>query len=130
MEMDDALDLVLFAFKYSKGGEIYVKKAKSASLEVLSKALELIFKKKMKKVFLGFRHGEKKHETLIGLEEISKSIETKNYFIINPDIRSLDYDKYFKKGKKIKSNLMEYTSKNTGQLTPENLAKKIKKLKI
>jgi UDP-N-acetylglucosamine 4,6-dehydratase len=130
MEMDDALDLVLFAFKHSKGGEIFVKKAKGASLKVLSKALEIIFKRKIKKVFLGFRHGEKKHETLMGIEEISKSINTKNYFIINPDIRSLDYDKYFEKGKKIKSNLLEYTSDNTEQLTPLNLAKKIKKLKI
>ena len=130
MEMYDALDLVLFAFKNSKGGEIFVKKAKAANLEVLSKALELIFKRKIKKVFLGFRHGEKKHETLVGIEEISKSIETKNYFIIKPDIRSLDYDKYFEKGKLTKSRLLDYTSKNTEQLTPLNLAKKIKNLKI
>jgi UDP-glucose 4-epimerase len=126
MDMDDALDLVLYAFKNSSGGEIFIKKAKAANLNVLVKALELIFKKKVKKTYLGFRHGEKKHETLVGIEEMSKSIERKNFYIIKPDIRSLNYDKFFEKGVIKKSNLKEYTSENTEQLSAEYLSKKIK----
>lgn len=126
MDMDDALDLVLYAFKNSKGGEIFIKKAKAANLNVLVKALELIFKKKVKKKYLGFRHGEKKHETLVGIEEMSKSIETKNFYIIKPDIRSLNYDKYFEKGAIKKNNLKAYTSENTEQLSAVDLSKKIK----
>tara|TARA_B100000902_G_scaffold393945_1_gene449237 strand:- start:3750 stop:4730 length:981 start_codon:yes stop_codon:yes gene_type:complete len=126
MDMDDALDLVLYAFKNSSGGEIFIKKAKAANLNVLVKALELIFKKKIKKTYLGFRHGEKKHETLVGIEEMSKSIERKNFYIIKPDIRSLNYDKFFEKGGIKKSNLKEYTSENTEQLSAEYLSKKIK----
>ena len=126
MDMDDALDLVLYAFKNSKGGEIFIKKAKAANLNVLVKALELIFKKKVKKKYLGFRHGEKKHETLVGIEEMSKSIETKNFFIIKPDIRNLNYDEYFEKGEIKKSNLKAYTSENTEQLSAMYLSKKIK----
>lgn len=130
MEMEDALDLVLYAFKHSSGGEIFIKKAKAASLDILSKALELIFKRKINKVYLGFRHGEKKHESLVGIEEVSKSVETKNFYIIKPDIRSLDYDKYFEKGLIKRKKLLEYTSQNAEQMTAINLAKKIKKLKI
>ena len=126
MDMDDALDLVLYAFKNSKGGEIFIKKAKAANLNVLVKALELIFKKKVKKKYLGFRHGEKKHETLVGIEEMSQSTETKNFFIIKPDIRNLNYDKYFEKGEIKKSNLKAYTSENTEQLSAMYLSKKIK----
>ncbi len=126
MDMDDALNLVLYAFKNSKGGEIFIKKSGAANLSVLVEALSIIFKKKIKKKFLGFRHGEKKHETLVGSEEMAKSIETKNFYIIKPDIRSLNYKKYFDKGELRKKNLTAYTSENTKQFTAKYLAKKIK----
>ena len=129
MEMNDAIELVLYAFKNGKAGEIFIKKAKAASIEILSDALEIIFQKKIKKKYIGLRHGEKKHETLVGLEEMSKCIETKDFYIIKPDVRSLDYKKYFEKGN-LKQKKNEYTSKNATQLTASNLAKIIKKLKF
>jgi UDP-N-acetylglucosamine 4,6-dehydratase len=129
MEMNDAIELVLYAFKNGKAGEIFIKKAKAASIEILSDALEIIFQKKIKKKYIGLRHGEKKHETLVGLEEMSKCIEKKDFYIIKPDVRSLDYKKYFEKGN-LKQKKNEYTSKNATQLTASNLAKIIKKLKF
>ena len=126
MSMDDALELVLFAFKNAKGGEIFVKKSKAASIGELVRALEITYKKRIKKNYIGFRHGEKKHETLVGIEEMSKAIEMKSFFIIKPDIRTLNYEIYFEKGKVSKKRINSYTSKNTEQLTAQQLSTKIK----
>ena len=76
---------------------------------------------------IGIRHGEKMHETLMSKEERSLSLENKNYFIINPDNRDLNYDKYFSRGKITQKNIRDYTSEVTRQLSIRELIKKIEK---
>lgn len=129
MTMDDALDLVIHAFKYGKNGDLFVKKTPAADIVTLAKSLQSIFKKKNNIKIIGVRHGEKLHETLLNREELSKCIETKDYFVIKPDQRNLNYDKYFTKGIKIKK-YKDYTSENTFRLNNEQMKKLIIKSKV
>ena len=129
MTMDDALDLVIEAFKRGKNGDLFVKKTPAADLSTLVKSLRNIFKKKNLIKFIGIRHGEKLHETLLNREELSKARETKNYFIIKPDQRNLNYDKYFTEGIKSKKN-KDYTSENTLRLNVNQMQKLILKSKL
>ncbi len=129
MTMDDALDLVIEAFKRGKNGDLFVKKTPAADISTLVKSLSTIFKKKNLIKFIGIRHGEKLHETLLNREELSKARETKNYFIIKPDQRNLNYDKYFTEGIKSKKN-KDYTSENTFRLNANQMQKLILKSKL
>ena len=129
MTMDDALDLVIEAFKRGKNGDLFVKKTPAADLSTLVKSLRNIFKKKNLIKFIGIRHGEKLHETLLNREELSKARETKNYFIIKPDQRNLNYDKYFTEGIKSTKN-KDYTSENTLRLNVNQMQKLILKSKL
>ncbi len=129
MTMDDALDLVIEAFKRGKNGDLFVKKTPAADLSTLVKSLRNIFKKNNLIKFIGIRHGEKLHETLLNREELSKARETKNYFIIKPDQRNLNYDKYFTEGIKSKKN-KDYTSENTLRLNVNQMQKLILKSKL
>ncbi len=117
MSMNDALDLVLFAFKNGKNGEIFVKKSPAATIKTLLYALTNLLNKDPKVKIIGPRHGEKFHETLITKEELKNSINFKNYYKIISDDRDLNYEKYFSKGNKYKKNLDDYTSENTERLS-------------
>ena len=128
MTMDDALDLVIEAFKRGKNGDLFVKKTPAADISTLVMSLRNIFKKNLIKL-IGIRHGEKLHETLLNREELSKARETKNYFIIKPDQRNLNYDKYFTKGIKSTKN-KDYTSENTFRLNVNQMKKLILKSKL
>ena len=111
MTLDDALDLVFYAFKNGKNGQLFVKKAPSATIRTLVKAILKIFGKKNYPVkIIGIRHGEKMHETLLSTEERRLSQNKNNFFIVNPDLRDLNYRKYFKEGNKKKLNLEDYSS--------------------
>ena len=128
MSMDEALDLVLYALKYGKNGQTFIKKSPASDLNTLIKSLNIIYNKKNHPVkIIGIRHGEKMHETLMSKEERSLSLENKNYFIINPDNRDLNYDKYFSRGKITQKNIRDYTSEVTRQLSTRELIKKIEK---
>lgn len=128
MSMDEALDLVLYALKYGKNGQTFIKKSPASDLNTLIKSLNIIYNKKNHPVkIIGIRHGEKMHETLMSKEERSLSLENKNYFIINPDNRDLNYDKYFSRGKITQKNIRDYTSEVTTQLSTRELIKKIEK---
>ena len=128
MSMDEALDLVLYALKYGKNGQTFIKKSPAANLSTLVESLKSIYKQKKYPVkIIGIRHGEKMHETLMNKEERSLSRENKDYFIINPDNRDLNYDKYFLSGKLTKKDIKDYTSEVTKQLSTRELAKKIEK---
>ena len=111
MTLDDALDLGFYAFKNGKNGQLFVKKAPSATIRTLVKAILKIFGKKNYPVkIIGIRHGEKMHETLLSTEERRLSQNKNNFFIVNPDLRDLNYRKYFKEGNKKKLNLEDYSS--------------------
>ena len=131
MTMDEALELVLFALANGNNGEIFIKKTSAASLEVLCKSLFKIFKKPKYNIkIIGTRHGEKLHETLMNREERVYAIEKKDYYIIKPDFRDLNYEKYFTKGKKNISTSSDYSSINTNQLNVDQLVKVLKRSKI
>ena len=116
MTMEDAINLVLFAFHKGKNGEIFVKKSPASSIEDIIKALEVLLNTKINIKTIGLRHGEKFHETLLTKEEFKKTINYKSFYKIKSDNRDLNYENYFSKGKKVK-NYSDYTSENTKRLT-------------
>tara|TARA_A100001015_G_scaffold315100_1_gene426099 strand:- start:1072 stop:2064 length:993 start_codon:yes stop_codon:yes gene_type:complete len=108
MSLDDSVDLVMKAFSVGKHGQIFVKKSPSANILTLASAINAIYKKKLDYKLIGVRGGEKIHETLINEEEMTRSIEMRDYFVINPFDVKFDYNKYFTKGKRYK--FKEYSS--------------------
>lgn len=131
MTMDDALDLVIHAFKNGKNGELFVKKTPAATMRVLTEAiLQLKSKKKYPTKIIGFRHGEKMHETLLNKEDMISTKETPGYFIVSPDTRDLNYEKFFTIGKSNASDLKDYTSENSKRLSVAEMKKLLIKSKI
>ena len=104
------------AFKIAKPGEIFVKKTPATSIINIAEALLEIFERKNEIKIIGTRHGEKKYESLLSIEERVRSKESKDYFIIKSDTRNLNYENYFSKGKKFFSESFEYNSNNARQL--------------
>tara|TARA_B100000959_G_C14970507_1_gene619480 strand:- start:714 stop:1709 length:996 start_codon:yes stop_codon:yes gene_type:complete len=125
MTMEDAIDLVFFAFKNGKNGEIFVKKSPASSIETIIEALKKILKKNVKTKIIGPRHGEKFHETLLTKEEFKKCKNYKNFYKILSDSRDLNYEKYFTKGTK-KNMFGDYTSENTKRLNVNETIKLLK----
>ena len=123
MSLEEAVDLVMYAFKNGLNGDIYVQKASSCSIGDLVKALKKIFDYKKEDLIIGTRHGEKLYESLLSREEMAKVDDKGKFFRIPPDNRGLDYDKYFVKGKEILSNSLEYTSHNTKRLDVDEIIK-------
>jgi UDP-glucose 4-epimerase len=124
MPMDKAIELVLFALKYSKGGEIFVQKTPASTIHNLLYAVLKIFNKKNYKInIIGTRHGEKHYESLLTREEMCKTKDLGSYFCINSDQRDLNYDLYFAKGSKNIKNYEDYNSSNAKQLTVEQIKK-------
>lgn len=123
MSLENAVDLVLYAFKNCKQGDIFVQKSPAATIENLAIALKEIFKAKNKINIIGTRHGEKKHEILLGREELFKSIDLGEYYKVPIDNRNLNYEKYFELGEKPLSSENEYSSKNTNILDKDELIK-------
>jgi len=123
MSLEDAVDLVLFAFSNCSQGDIFVQKSPSATIDILVKALLEIFNSKNKIKILGTRHGEKKHEVLLNREELFKSIDLGDYYKVPMDSRSLNYENYFEKGKKTLSSEREYSSENTKRLNKDEMIK-------
>ena len=111
MTLDDALDLVFYAFKNGKNGQLFVKKSPSTTIEILVEALLNILNKKKHKIkTIGIRHGEKIHETLLSSEERFLAKENKSFFVVSPDLRDLNYGKYFKIGEKKIKKQEQYSS--------------------
>ena len=130
MTLDDAVDLVLYAFEHGEQGDLFVQKAPAATIDVLAKAIIELTGSKTGINYIGTRHGEKLYETLVTSEEMVKSIDLGNFFRVCADNRDLNYDKYFSKGNK-RLNLSEpYTSHNTGRLNVEEMKKLLKKLEL
>tara|TARA_B100000953_G_scaffold270152_1_gene240269 strand:- start:17 stop:1003 length:987 start_codon:yes stop_codon:yes gene_type:complete len=120
MTLENAVDLVLFAFKNGNSGDIFVQKSPSSTIENLAKALKKIYNSKVKIKIIGIRHGEKMHETLLSKEERQVSQDLNNYFRIPADNRDLNYDKFFTKGMNSKP-VEEFNSYNTKRLTEKKL---------
>lgn len=130
MTLDDAVDLVLFAFQNAKNGDLFVQKAPASTLEVLAKSLSSILKSEVDIKVIGTRHGEKLYETLVTREEIAKAIDIENYYRIPCDERDLNYDKFFIDGEEKISRYEDYHSHNTSQLDIEGMKKLLLKLEI
>ncbi len=129
MTLEDAVDLVLYAFEHGDNGDIFVQKAPAATIDVLTKAiLELLQKSDYPIDVIGTRHGEKLYEVLLSREEMAGAIDMDNYYRIPPDNRDLNYGKYFDQGDKAISELEDYNSHNTQRLDVEGMKKLLLKL--
>ena len=127
MNLSDAVNLVMYAFENGKNGEIFVQKSPATTIENLAKAIIDIYNSKSKIKFIGIRHGEKMYETLVTKEEMSMSIDLKKYFKIVPDVRDLNYNKYFKEGNN-NNSVSEYNSNNTEILNINEMKKMLLQL--
>ena len=128
MTLEDAVDLVLFAFKNGKNGDIFVQKAPSATIETLSKALIDLYKSKTKIKVIGTRHGEKLYEALVNREDMAKAEDMKEYYRIPADNRDLNYNRFFTEGEVIIPNIEDYHSHNTKQLNQKEMTDLLLKL--
>jgi UDP-glucose 4-epimerase len=130
MTLDDAVDLVIFAWENGENGDLFVQKAPAATLSVLASALKELLESNSKVRTIGTRHGEKLYETLVTREEMAKSIDMGNYYRIPCDSRDLNYDQYFVEGEERVSKFEDYNSHNTYRLNIEEMKSMLMKLSI
>jgi UDP-N-acetylglucosamine 4,6-dehydratase len=129
MSLDDAVELVLYAFKNGRPGDIFVQKSPASTILTLAKALVELFGVANHPVnVIGTRHGEKAHETLLSREEMSHAEDLQEYFRIPPDLRDLNYEKYVEVGEKEIESAKDYTSENTRRLNQEEMKALLLKL--
>lgn len=128
MTLEDAVDLVLFAFENAKQGDLFVQKAPAATVETLAKALIELYKSDSKINIIGVRHGEKLYETLVNREDMVKAEDMGDYYRIPADNRDLNYEQYYSEGVQDSFNLEEYHSHNTNQLDIEGMKQLLFKL--
>lgn len=128
MTLDDAVDLVLYAFQHGKSGDLFVQKAPAATLSVLAESLKSLYKTDTLVRVIGTRHGEKLYETLVTREEMAKAEDMGEYYRIPADKRDLNYDKYFVEGNEEVATIEDYHSHNTARLDVEGMKKLLLKL--
>jgi UDP-N-acetylglucosamine 4,6-dehydratase len=128
MTLDDAVDLVLYAFENGVNGDLFVQKAPAATLLVLATALKELYRANNEIKIIGTRHGEKLYETLVTREEMFRAQDKGNYYRIPIDDRDLNYDKFFIEGQEDISKVEDYNSHNTTQLDVEGMKKLLMKL--
>lgn len=122
MSLDDAVNLVLYAFKNGDPGDTFVQKSSACTVELLASALLEIFESNNEIKIIGTRHGEKLYETLVSTEEMMRTIDLEGFYKIQSDNRDLNYEKYFSDGRDINiDSLDEYNSHNTKQLSYDEL---------
>ena len=130
MTLDDAVDLVLYAFENGRQGDLFVQKAPAATIDTLAKAVIELTNSKTGVSYIGTRHGEKLYEVLVTQEEMLRAEDCGNFFRIAADNRDLNYDKYFSKGNTALNFSDSYTSHNTGRLDVEGMKELLKKLEL
>ncbi len=136
MTLDDAVDLVVYAFTHGRNGDLFVQKAPAATLATLATALKEIYTKVDPKYgdtavkVIGTRHGEKLYETLVTREEMAKAIDMGNYYRIPCDNRDLNYDKFFSQGNEEISSIDDYHSHNTTRLDVEGMKEQLMRLRF
>ena len=128
MTLDDAVDLVIYAFQNGQPGDMFVQKSPASTIEDLAKALKELYKSETPINIIGTRHGEKLYETLVNREEMVKAEDHGNYYRIPADNRDLNYDLHFSEGKDDVSKVEEYHSHNTHRLDVEGTKELLLKL--
>ena len=122
MSLDDAVDLVLFAFENGESGDIFVQKSPAATVELLANTMKNILGKPSHEVkTIGTRHGEKLYETLLTKEEMVKAVDMGEYYRIPADTRDLNYNQFFEEGEEVITEAHEYHSHNTHRLNEDEL---------
>lgn len=130
MTLDDAVDLVIYAWKHGKNGDLFVQKAPAATLTTLADALKELYRSEVPVKTIGTRHGEKLYETLVTREEMAKAVDMEGYYRIPCDTRDLNYDKYFNEGSEKIRTVDTYNSHNTHRLDIEGMKALLLKLKL
>lgn len=131
MTLDDAVDLVLYAFTHGKPGEIFVQKAPASTIEVLAKGLCQLLEVPTHPInVIGTRHGEKLYEALLSREEMASAVDLDKYYCIPPDLRDLNYGKFVDYGESAISEAVEYTSHNTARLDVSDMKALLMKLEF
>ena len=130
MTLEDAVDLVLYAFEHGEQGDLFVQKAPAATIDVLAKAILELKKSKSNPVYIGTRHGEKLYEVLVTQEEMTKSVDLGDFYKIPADNRNLNYDKFIEKGSKELILSESYHSHNTSRLDLDGMKKLVLKLDL
>ena len=125
MSLDEAVDLVLYAFQHGDAGDILVQKSPASTIGDLAQALKELFASDSEIRMIGTRHGEKTWETLLTREESSVAVDLGNYFKVPADTRDLNYEKYFTKGNRRLKEVGEYTSDNTERLNVEQIKERL-----
>ena len=129
MSLNEAVDLVLFAFENGVNGDILVQKAPACTIETLAKAVTGVFNPETKIKVIGIRHGEKMYETLLTNEECANAVDMGDFYRVPSDNRGLNYDKFFKDGDVERNTLSEFNSNNTALLNVEQTKAKIAALR-
>ena len=128
MSLDEAVELVLFAFEHGQSGDILVQKAPACTIGVLAQAVKELFHADNPIVCIGTRHGEKQHETLLTREECLHAFDLGNYFRVPADNRDLNYEKYVEHGNRVRADVTEFTSSGTTILNIDQVKEKLLKL--
>lgn len=131
MSLDEAVDLVFYAFNNGQQGDIFIQKAPACKISILAEAICDIYNYDSKRIdVIGVRHGEKMYESLMSKEESISAVDLGDYFRIPSDKRDLNYEKYFTSGNKIKNDFGEYNSDNTEQLNKKQVISKLNSINI
>lgn len=128
MSLSESVNLVLYAYRNAKSGDIFIQKAPASTIMDLALALQRVFKATNKIKIIGSRHGEKKYETLVNREEMAKAEDLGDFYRIPADSRDLNYAKYFTEGEKKVTRAEEYNSDNTRRLTVDEVVEKLMEL--
>ncbi len=125
MSLEEAVELVIFAFENAQAGDIMVQKAPACTIEVLAQAVKELFDADNEIKVIGIRHGEKMYETLLTNEECARAMDMGNFFRVPCDQRDLNYDKYFVEGDQERTKLTEFNSNNTEILNVDQVKEKL-----
>ncbi len=125
MSLEEAVELVVYAFQNAAAGDIMVQKAPACTIGTLAQAVGRLFGLEPKMHIIGIRHGEKMHETLLTNEECARAVDLGGYYQVPADNRDLNYDNYFSKGNRKRADITEFTSANTTQLNTAQVVSKL-----
>lgn len=130
MNLDEAVDLVMYAFQHAQQGDIMIQKAPAATINTLAKAIMELFDVDQPIQHIGVRHSEKMYETLLTKEEAARATDMGDFYRISADNRDLNYEKYFDEGNKEAVTFTEYNSDNTDRLTVKQMKQKLLELPL
>ena len=130
MTLEEAVELVLYAFMNGRNGDIFVQKSPAATIDTLAKALKELYRSDVEINYIGTRHGEKLYETLVAREDMVKAEDLERYYRIPADTRDLNYESFFSKGTGGIEELEDYTSHNTERLDVEGMKELLLKLEM